>query len=63
MGRSVSDFRQSSFAKGETAVQVAFHDGFYVIRSNDDVNFETYATSVEWQAFIDGVKAGEFDKW
>ena len=57
-------WRKSSFSNGASAcVQVVMHDddGRVCVRDSKDPGGPTLTfTAAEWQAFLDGVAAGEF---
>lgn len=61
---SESKFRISSFSGGDagTCVEVAMKDGSIAVRTSKDSRGGVLVFSgAEWEAFIKGVKAGEFD--
>jgi predicted secreted Zn-dependent protease len=55
-------WRKASFCGGGECVEVGQHDGLVVMRDSKQPagNLLRY-TSEEWRAFVNGVKAGEFD--
>lgn len=58
------DFTVSSWSKNnpKTCVAVAMKSEGVAVRNSNDSNRKTvYFTHGEWQAFIAGAKAGEFD--
>jgi hypothetical protein len=56
-------FRRSTFCQGGTCVEVApLPDGQIAVRDSKDLSVPRHVyTQDEWVAFIQGVKAGEFD--
>ena len=60
---SDSQFRISSFSSASgTCVEVAMKDGAIAVRSSKSPRGGVLVFSgAEWEAFIKGVKAGEFD--
>lgn len=56
-------YRKSSFCGGGNCVEVAsLPDGQIVVRDSKDVSVREHRyTPDEWIAFVQGVKAGEFD--
>lgn len=62
-GTCVEVFRISSFSgSGGSCVAVARGDEKTLVRNSNDPDGPVVAfTEAEWQAFIPGVKAGEFD--
>jgi hypothetical protein len=55
------EFRTSSFSTGGNCVQVAFEDGSIVVRHSKKPDGATLAFNKgEWDAFVQGVCAGEF---
>jgi hypothetical protein len=65
MGKRFSDddFRVSSFtASGTSCVAVAMGDGAIGVRDSKDPHGSMLLfNEKEWQAFLNGVKAGEFE--
>lgn len=63
MNDYVGDWVRSSFCDSGTCLEVKNEDGYFHVRSN--VNGATSPalafTPAEWEAFIAGVKNGEFD--
>ena len=58
------DFRTSSWSKNnpKTCVAVAIKEGGVAVRNSNDSDRDTvYFSRDEWQAFVSGVKSGEFD--
>lgn len=60
------DFNKSSYSDPggiiKTCVEVAIvPEGVAVRNSNDSSRVTTYFTHDEWRAFVQGVKAGEFE--
>jgi len=61
-GESGIAWMRASFCGTGECVEVASHDGVIVMRdSKQPVGPVLRYSSAEWQAFISGVKAGEFD--
>lgn len=61
---SDADFKKSTFSHGgkKVCVQVAIKPEGIGVRDSKDFQKTTLQfTQPEWKAFIDGVKAGEFD--
>ncbi len=55
-------WRKSSFCASGECVEVARSDGSIVVRNSMEPRLrEVRYTPEEWQAFVTGVKAGEFD--
>jgi Domain of unknown function (DUF397) len=56
-------FRRSTFCGGGTCVEVApLPDGQIAVRDSKNLNGRQHTfTQAEWAAFVQGVKAGEFD--
>lgn len=56
-------WQKSSFSTGggEQCVEIAEHNGEILLRESDDPNTVTTTTRNKFNAFIAGVKAGEFD--
>lgn len=56
-------FRKSSFSGGAGCVEVLrLSDGRIALRDSKDPNLPPHHfTSAEWNAFLAGVRAGEFD--
>ncbi|WP_219413394.1 DUF397 domain-containing protein [Pseudonocardia nigra] len=61
------EWRKSSFSQGngggDGCVEVAFHpDGGVAVRDTKDRSLAPHRyTAAEWDAFVAGVRAGEFD--
>lgn len=57
------DFRRSSFCGSGGCVEVSpLRDGRIAVRDSKDLTVpQHFYTPAEWTAFIQGVKAGEFD--
>ena len=58
------DFKKSSWSKNnpKTCVTVAMSDKGVAVRDSKDSSKSTqFYTHAEWQAFVAGVKGGEFD--
>lgn len=58
------DFFTSSWsgAPGQLCVEVAYKDGYVAVRDSKDPKKTTLVYTIEeWDAFIKGAKAGEFD--
>ena len=45
----------------DTCVEVAFHDHVVSVRNSQQVGQLVTFTTLEWRAFLEGVRAGEFD--
>lgn len=59
---AISSFRRSSFCSANGCVEVARgRDGGAVVRASADPRTALTFSADEWAAFLDGVKAGEFD--
>lgn len=62
---SGAQWRRSSFsdADAECAIEVAFlPDGHVAVRPTNDDSVEPHVfTPFEWECFVAGVRAGEFD--
>jgi predicted secreted Zn-dependent protease len=55
-------WRRASFCGGGECVEVGQRDGLIVMRDSKEPGGNSLRyTSEEWRAFVDGVKAGEFD--
>jgi Domain of unknown function (DUF397) len=56
-------WKRSSTSTGDDAIEVArLPDGGAAIRKADDPTCEPHVyTAAEWEAFVKGVDAGEFD--
>lgn len=55
-------FRKSSYSiKYGKCVEVKFADGSILVRHSVHTQNQVQFTSSEWEAFLEGVKAGEFD--
>ena len=55
------DWRRSSRCETGNCVEVAFLDGEYVLRDSKQPNGPCLRfQNLEWQAFVDAVRAGEF---
>ncbi|HEU0238116.1 MAG TPA: DUF397 domain-containing protein [Micromonosporaceae bacterium] len=55
-------WRKSSQSQSGSCVEVAFVDGAIAVRDSKDLSGPTLVyTPDEWEAFIGGVKDGEFD--
>jgi hypothetical protein len=55
-------WRRASFCASNECVEVAPHDGMIVMRnSREPDGVALRYTFEEWQSFVHGVKAGEFD--
>jgi len=56
------DWRKSSYCGNSTCVEVAFTTSFVALRDSKDVDKAALIYShEEWEAFLNGVKTGEFD--
>ncbi len=59
---SSADWRKSSRSGANGCVEVAFVDGKVAVRdSNDRPGPLLVFTATEWEAFVGGVRDGEFD--
>jgi predicted secreted Zn-dependent protease len=57
-------WRRASFCGGGECVEVGAQDDMIVVRdSKEPSGFTLRYSKTEWQAFIAGVKAGEFDSF
>lgn len=55
-------WRKASFCASGECVEVAQRDGMIVLRdSKDPRGSMLHYTAEEWQSFVRGIKAGEFD--
>lgn len=55
-------WRRASFCASNECVEVAPHDGMILMRdSKGPRGYMLRYTAQEWQSFLRGVKAGEFD--
>jgi hypothetical protein len=55
-------WKRSSYCNGGGCPEVAHHGGRVEIRDSERQNEVTWFTEANWQKFVAGVKAGEFDK-
>ena len=55
------DWRKASMCQSGECVEVAQQDGMIVLRSSKDPDSILSYTAMEWQSFLRGIKAGEFD--
>ena len=62
-GRKQDGFKKSSFSGGDagTCVEVALESTIRLRQSKDPQGAVLQFTPAEWDAFVKGVKAGEFD--
>jgi hypothetical protein len=58
---SLDEWFKSSFSNSQGCVQVRLHDGVSVRDSKDQSGPVLHFTDVEWIAFVEGVRHGEFD--
>lgn len=57
-----SSWRRASFCASNECVEVAPHNGMIIVRnSREPRGLVLRYTAEEWQSFMRGVKAGEFD--
>ena len=57
-----ASWRKSTYSGSNGCVEVAFVDGLVAIRdAKDRQGHALIFTPVEWHAFIDGVRDGQFD--
>jgi hypothetical protein len=57
-----SSWRRASFCASGECVEVAQRDGMIVMRDSKQPHGRVlHYTAEEWQSFVRGVKAGEFD--
>jgi Domain of unknown function (DUF397) len=55
-------WRKSTYSTVNGCVEVAFMDGLVAVRDSKDRQAQTLMfTPVEWRAFIDGARDGQFD--
>jgi hypothetical protein len=54
-------WRKTSFCASRECVEVAHEDGMIVLRDSKEPPRYVRYTVEEWESFIQGVKAGEFD--
>jgi uncharacterized protein DUF397 len=59
-GRPAMTWRRSSFCQNGECAEVAEHDGEVMLRSSRSPKDVVRLTSAEWQAFANGIRAGEF---
>jgi Domain of unknown function (DUF397) len=45
----------------DTCVEVAFHEDVISVRNSQEAALVVVFTALEWRAFLEGVRAGEFD--
>jgi Domain of unknown function (DUF397) len=63
MDLSSAVWRRSTFSQGNACVEVAFIEGCVVVRDSKDQHGPMLLFSArEWEAFIAGVGAGEFNE-
>jgi predicted secreted Zn-dependent protease len=61
-GSSLITWRRTSFCQGGECVEVAIHDEMILVRDSKDLaQAPLQYTQEEWRAFIEGVKAEQFD--
>jgi hypothetical protein len=62
-GGDMHSYRRSSFCSGGSCVEVApLEGGGVAVRDSKDLSTPEHRYTVdEWRAFVQGVKAGEFD--
>jgi uncharacterized protein DUF397 len=61
MDVSSADWRKSSLSGSNGCVEVAFSEGLVAVRDSKDRRGPMLVfTSAEWEAFVAGVRAGEF---
>jgi hypothetical protein len=61
-GQSSADWRKSSLSGVNGCVEVAFFDGMVAVRDSRDTGGPVLLfTGAEWEAFVGGVRKGEFD--
>jgi hypothetical protein len=58
--RSPPDWRKSSFCAANECVEIARMNGSVVLRSSTRPWRTVRYTPQEWQAFVNGLRAGEF---
>jgi Domain of unknown function (DUF397) len=54
-------WRKSSFCASGECVEIAQQNGVIVLRDSKEPRGHVHYTTEEWQSFVRGVKAGEFD--
>lgn len=55
-------WRKSTYSTVNGCVEIAFLDGLVAVRDSKDRKGQTLMfTPLEWRAFIDGVRDGEFN--
>ena len=60
---STASWRKSSWSYNNGCVEVAFVEGHVAVRDSKDRTGPVLVfTAHEWQAFLHGVRAGEFDQ-
>lgn len=60
---STASWRKSSWSNNNGCVEVAFVQGQVAVRDSKDRSGPVLVfTAHEWQAFLRGVRAGEFDQ-
>jgi hypothetical protein len=61
-GQSSAEWRKSSLSGANGCVEVGLVDGKVAVRSSNDRSGPMVVfTSLEWEAFLGGVRKGEFD--
>ena len=56
-------WRKSTYSSVNGCVEIAFLDGVVAVRDSKDRQGQALIfTPVEWRAFIDGVRDGQFDR-
>lgn len=56
-----SSWRRASFCASNECVEVAPHNGMIIMRNSTEPHGQVMYTAAEWQSFVLGIKAGEFD--
>jgi hypothetical protein len=55
------DWRKSSFCASNECVEIARQNGLVFLRSSVQPRRTVRYTPQEWQAFVNGLRAGDFD--
>lgn len=57
----MTEGRTSSYCSTSGCVEVGWRSAAVVVRNSRDLEVELLFSRQEWEAFVAGVKAGEFD--
>jgi predicted secreted Zn-dependent protease len=55
-------WQKSSYSMSGDCIETSRHGPYLLIRDTDNPDKILYVTANSWQAFLQGVKAGEFDQ-